>query len=164
MWMEKINSMILLFFISFCSTDSSSLGCNFCARWLCINMPSQYIATWIVVKKDGNQWKGGWYNENGRISLLITTCSSPLFITWELSQHCLVPQFHLYLNGHMDSEICGARLISVAFFLKNRFAYLLLPLLLSSLVCKSRMLSETIWESSCSVGHAVGYQVARVML
>lgn len=131
MWMEKINSMILLF-ISFCSTDSSSLGCNFCARWLCINMPSRYIATWIVVKKDGNQWKEGQYNESGRISLLITTCSSSLFVTCELLQHCFVPQFHLYLNGHMDSEICGARLISVAFFWKTDFLSFVTPVAIQS--------------------------------
>jgi len=37
MWMEKINSVILLLFlISFCYTDSASLGCSFHTRQLCI--------------------------------------------------------------------------------------------------------------------------------
>lgn len=163
MWMEKINSMILLFFISFCSTDSSSLGCNFCARWLCINMPSWYIATWIVVKKDGNQWKGGRYNGSGRISLLITTCSSPLFVTWELLQHCLCLSFTFIwmVTWILKSVVQGWFLWH---FSEKQISYLLLPLLLSSLVCKSCMLSETVWESSCSVGCAVVHQVARVML
>lgn len=101
-------------------------------------MSSQYIAGRVVVKKDGNQCKGGWYNEHGKIHLIITICSSPVSVMRELSDHWLVPQFLLYFSGHWMLKSVSQGPLVWHFYEKQICVSHVTPVAI-----QSRMLTET---------------------